>query len=519
MPQRLLLLALLFITGLASAPSFAQRAGNWERVDTVGTHRLTVNINRYYKLLVQGDRVTLSGSSPLQGYWAQYTGQGALTWRRLLPNRAYIPGIACSWGQGSFSISLGRYYWVTAQGDTFRVVRPPASQYDILPQEAVARNRAYYVGGRALDSSTIGGARQPCASLLRIDSAGTVRWQRRYPNPVVRNSPTQPAYKVQFTPLKLLPGPRQGLVLLGSVQGDSSSQHLYFLETDSAGRQRRVRAVRPFGWAQNVSMTGHADALALRDGSGYVVTGDHYILGTGIGESFVCRIDTALRVVWTSILPVLGPGGQPDPTAQGQPGLVRELPDGSLAALVQVTKRGQLSYRNDEFDLARYSPQGQLLDVATYCSQYHELFVSDYQWRASDSSLFVSGGVAQHSATGQVLTRPAWLAHFATPCRRSGPLATTPSSTSPTLGLTLYPQPAAPGAVLTLALARPGRGPVQVTLLDALGRVVAAPVATGNGSEALRLALPPGLAPGFYAVRVRAAGQPVATARLLVQAP
>ena len=139
-----------------------------------------------------------------------------------------------------------------------------------------------------------------------------------------------------------------------------------------------------------------------------------------------------------------------------------------------------------------------------------------WQLLPGDTAIVVGGTGQVRDASGRLLAKPAWVARFDQPCRRQV-LTETRAGRASTGVVQLYPQPAAPGAVVRLELARPVRGPVQVQLLDALGRVVALPVT--DSATVLALELPAALAPGLYVVRVLERGVSVASARLLVQAP
>ena len=94
---------------------------------------------------------------------------------------------------------------------------------------------------------------------------------------------------------------------------------------------------------------------------------------------------------------------------------------------------------------------------------------------------------------------------------------TRPGQATATAALQLYPQPAAPGSAVQLALERPVTGPIQAQLFDPLGRAVTV-TATGSGQH-WQLTLPTGLAPGLYALRLRPgnATAPLPSAKLLVR--
>jgi hypothetical protein len=93
------------------------------------------------------------------------------------------------------------------------------------------------------------------------------------------------------------------------------------------------------------------------------------------------------------------------------------------------------------------------------------------------------------------------------------PVTAIPAPASAALALTIAPTPSAGDAVATLTLVAPSA--VHVSVVDALGRTVATVHDGPLGAGRHRLALPAGLAPGVYAVRVTS-GEASATARWVV---
>lgn len=104
---------------------------------------------------------------------------------------------------------------------------------------------------------------------------------------------------------------------------------------------------------------------------------------------------------------------------------------------------------------------------------------------ASFGALPVSGLLGDDNATLAVLAEPL--------------VATATASPAALAGLALYPSPA---HGLATVLLPPGSGPVTLTVVDALGRVVRVQPALASASYALDLH---GLAPGVYALRVQGA--------------
>ena len=519
----LLLVAMLALPGVGRG----QGTGSWERTDLFGNANSLNVLNQFPNFLVQNGSVVLSGAGPGGGYWAKYSLQGQLLWQRRARG-ALAASVGFTWRSGVFAYggtyaqnSLGynaEYYWLNSQGDTLRVRAQPAVQIAHLAQHAATRDGRYYLAGGGNGSGT---GQSPLAlhySLVCLDTAGNFRWQRQYLNPVIRLGPQFPAYVGGYAYLrKIVEAPRRGWWLLGDTQRDSANFQLYAIEVDSGGRPRRTRWVEPFGRNAHVQMYYPATALRLRNGSGYVVSGQVRFdsLGRARTHGFVARLDTAMRVVWRTLLeaPVFSPSA-PSITNRVT-GAVQEAADGSLRVLTYVELPRPV---DNEFEILHLSAQGgQLTRRDMYCSQVCAL-VTPRSWQLlpGDTAIVVGGTGQVRDASGRLLAKPAWVARFDQPCRRQV-LTETRAGRASTGVVQLYPQPAAPGAVVRLELARPVRGPVQVQLLDALGRVVALPVT--DSATVLALELPAALAPGLYVVRVLERGVSVASARLLVQAP
>ena len=466
--------------------------------------------------------MTANGS--VISYWARYTLQGQLLWQRSFNNVAGGE-VSFAWRRGFFTYGsqgasnrigfTGIYCWANASGDTVRVRKPPTIQVVQLASHAATRDGRYYIAGAGDGSGT---GQSPLAlhySLVCLDTAGNFRWQRQYLNPVIRLGPQFPAYVGGYAYLrKIVEAPRRGWLLLGDTQRDSANFQLYAIEVDSGGQPRRTRWVEPFGRNAHVQMQYPAGAIRLRDGSGYIVSGQVRFdsLGRMRTNGFVARLDTALRVVWRTVVDA-------PPTAVGLPavrvmGDVQEAASGNLRVLTYL---GEPRPTANEFDILHLNVQtGQLTRRDTYCSQVcTQVTPRGWQLLPGDTAIVVCGQGQQRDPGGRLLANPAWLARFDVPCRRQVLTATRAGQAAAGGSIQLYPQPAAPGSVVRLALARPVAGPVRVQLLDALGRAVAGE-ATGGGQD-WQLALPAGLAPGLYAVRVWAGGVPVAAGKLLVQ--
>jgi|GEM_PF-4506345 len=518
------------LAGLLLSQFAARGQGTgWERVDVFGTGGFVNVNNQYLYPLVNQGAIVASAFYPWvtnvnggpRAQWVSYDLNGTLLWRQG-GQRHWGATRLAPWGRGTFAAgavdannalqATGQYVWLRANGDTARVVGLPTTYVAQLPWALAERRGKYYIAGGGDGSGT---GQTPLAlhyALLCIDSAGAVLWQRQYLNPLIQLG-TNPQFAGGYSYLQhLAEAPRNGWLLLGHTarddQGRSGHFQMYAVEVDSLGQQRRARWVEPFGRRASVLLPPYSKALRLRDGSGYVTTGtvEFDTLGSTRPFSFVAKIDTALRPVWSALVPGYAPG--PGPTGR----LLRGVSEGANGELHVLAYAPPPHTPENEFEILRFSKYGQELGRAVYCSQVCTKTVPLGWQYLPDSSLLVAGWGEQRAGnrpTGRLLATPAWLARFAQPCRRLGPLATAAPRPA-AQGLALYPQPATAGGEVTLALDAPLAGPVQ--LLDALGRVVATGPAPGG-----RLLLPAGLAPGLYAVRVPLVGRPPATARLLVQ--
>ena len=523
------LIALLLVSVTWFPAAHGQGTGDWERTDLFGNPNSLNNYNLYRGFLIKNNDIFVSASaSVLFGYWARYTLQGQVQWQKKA--RSLTGGkVAFPWRDGFFAYSsvrasnrigfAGIYYWLNGRGDTVRVRGLPALPVVQLAAHAATRDGRYYIAGSSDGSGT---GQAPLAyhySLVCLDTAGNFRWQRQYLNPTIRLGPQTPAYVGGYAYLQqIVEAPRRGWLLLGHSQRDSANFQLYAIEVDSGGQPRRARWVEPFGRNADVSLLYPAGALRLRDGSGYVVSGQARFdsLNRARVHGFVARLDTALHVVWRTLLEA-PPLSSAAPSATGHlTGAVQEAADGRLRLLTyQATPRPAAN----EFDLLTLDPQtGRPTRRDTYCSQVCTAVYPDtWQLLPNDSTLIVCGWGQQRAPGGRLLAQPAWLARFDQPCRRQVLTPTRPGQATATAALQLYPQPAAPGSVVQLALERPVTGPIQVQLFDPLGRAVTV-TATGSGQH-WQLTLPTGLAPGLYALRLNTgnANAPLPSAKLLVR--
>lgn len=522
MKQRLLLYTLLLLAVTGPYTVCGQGTGSWERTDLFNSPN-SLNVNSSYaNIQVQGNAIIASTGSSIEAGWTKYSLQGQVLWQRKARGRVggYVGPL---WRDGFFSYGstqannrigfAGMYYWLNGRGDTVRVRSRPALQVDQLVADAATRDGRYYLAGAGDGNGT---GQTPIAqhySLVCLDTAGNLRWQRQYLNPVIRLGPTVPIYTgANAYLMQIMAAPRRGWLLLGFAQRDSANVQPYVIEVDSAGQPRRTRWVEPFGRAASFYLFRPATALRLRDGSGYIFSGQVQLdaLGRTRTNGFVAKLDTALNVVWRVLLeaPPLPPAGGIRSLSTGA---VQEAADGSLRVLTfPVYPRV-----DNEFDIVHLSANGQLTRRDTYCSQVcNQVNPLSWQLLPGDTAIVVSGWGQQRSATGQLIAQPAWLARFDQPCRRQL-ITATPAGRVAGSGLVAYPQPAAPGGEVRLAGAGLARGPVQVVLVDALGRAVAVAAAVVGGE--VRVQLPATLAPGLYVLRAQAAGRALPPARLLVR--
>lgn len=195
---------------------------------------------------------------------------------------------------------------------------------------------------------------------------------------------------------------------------------------------------------------------------------------------FVARLDTALRVVWRTLLPAPTAAGPADPAADVQPGQVRLRAGGGFAVMAaEQFTNGHPRLRPSEFSLVHLNAQGRVLGWDTYCSKVCTLVApTAWQYLLADSSVVVSGSGQQRDATGRLLAQPAWLARFTQACRHyTAPFVPTASTgpSRPPAGLQLYPLPAHAGQAVQVVWARPAdvAGPWALRVVDLLGRTVA----------------------------------------------
>jgi hypothetical protein len=397
--KQLLIYGLLLLA-TAQYGVHGQGLGSWERTDLFGNPNSLNNYNRYPDFLVQTGAVIVSGGGPGGGYWAKYTLEGQLLWQRK-GRGALTAFVGPAWRDGIFAYGItpantwlgpnGAYYWLNSNGDTVIVRGRPTVNINHIGYHAAARDGRYYVAGAGDGSGT---GQSPLAlhySLVCLDTMGNLRWQRQYPNPSIRLGPTVPAFVGGYAYLtQIVEAPRRGWLLLGHTQRDSVNFQLYAIEVDSGGQSRRTRWVEPFGRRASAYLLRPASALRLRDGSGYVISGEVELDSLSRSHrrhGFVVKLDTALRVVWRYLLeaPPLTTGV---PTGQ-RAGKVEEAADGSLRVLTYANAPRPPA---NEFDIVHLSAQGQLTRRDTYCSQVcTEVTPDSWQLLPGDTAIIVSG--------------------------------------------------------------------------------------------------------------------------------
>ncbi|HET9506230.1 MAG TPA: hypothetical protein VFO93_22010, partial [Hymenobacter sp.] len=211
---------------------------------------------------------------------------------------------------------------IRPNGDTLPGISYPLNFLEGAPTRAVREGDSVRVLTYAFDTQNMGQY-----ALLSTDTLGTVGRVRRYPTPTFGN-----AY-----PCDLLRTARGGWLIVGELAAPPYA-HPYLVETDTQGRLRRQRELLLFTDSNQERMPrGWSNMLRLRDGSGYVFSGQQR---TTAGQTFgfLCKLDTALNVAWTYRHP-------PQATPALAPRQVYELADGTLAWLaadgVSTTLGGQ----------------------------------------------------------------------------------------------------------------------------------------------------------------------------------
>jgi hypothetical protein len=378
---------------------------------------------------------------------------------------------------------------IRPNGDTLPGVSYPVSFIEGWPTRAVREGDSVRVLTFAIDNQNLGQY-----ALVNTDTLGTVGRVRRYPTPAFGN-----AY-----PCDLLRTARGGWLIVGELASPPYS-HPYVVETDAQGRLRRQREFLLFpGSTDERVIRVRNNMVRLRNGSGYIMSGWQRLSGQTYG--FLCKLDTALNVVWTYRHP-------PQATPALNSTHVHDLADGTLAWLaadgVSNTLGGQpTSY----LYLVRISASGQLLGQQRVSSAACAR-LAPYAWQplAGGGALVVGGASVCTAAPGAY---PAYVARLDNATLLAATAPTAPASAA----AQVFPNPATAEATWQGAVPV-GAGLAELVLTDVLGRAVRRVLVAGRGAQVAQALDLRGLAAGTYACRLLVAGQPVGRACQVVVVP
>ncbi len=377
-------------------------------------------------------------------------------------------------------------------GDTLLGRRYPNALFVGYPVRAIRDGDSVRVLAVAIDAANFGNY----TSWLTTDTAGAIGRIRRYANPA-------PGTAYACTMVQTARG---GWLVISHYAPVGGYVHPYLYELSARGILRRQRQHVLFA----STSTGNEkvdrnwnNLIRLGDGSGYVFSGQQQAGAQRWG--FLCKLDTALNVVWTYRHP-------PQATANLAPRQVYELPDGSLGWMAGDEGAGPVPYTNKLYYI-RVSAAGQLLGQRTFtsaaCTQLRL-----YSWQPlPGGGALVVGGYAACGTPGSLVAYTARLDSAATVlAERVGQ----PGGG----GSGVYPNPATASAPVTWQGAVPvGASSAELVLLDVLGRVVRRVAVVGRGAQVVQLIDLRGLAAGTYACRLLVAGQPLGGVQKLSYLP
>lgn len=377
-------------------------------------------------------------------------------------------------------------------GDTLLGHRYPSALFEGSPVRAIRDGDSVRVLAIAADRPTLSNQ----VAFLTTDTAGTIGRIRRYANPTLAIT----------TAGDMVRTARGGWLAISDYAPVGMYGHPYLQELNAHGVLRRQRVHVLFA----STSTGNElvvnilnNLIRLTDGSGYVFSGQQR--AGALRWGFLCKLDTALNVVWTYRHP-------PQATVNLAPRQVYELPDGSLGWMASDEGAGSPTpqpYSNKLYYI-RVSASGQLLGQRTFTSAAcTELRLYNWQPLPHGGAL-VTGGYAACGTPGSLVTYTARLDSAATV------LAERPGQASS--GAALYPNPATAEAIWQGAVPA-GAGAAELVLCDVLGRVVRRVAVAGRGEQVTQALELRGLAAGIYACRLLVAGQPVGPAQKLTYLP
>lgn len=304
----------------------------------------------------------------------------------------------------------------------------------------------------------------------------------------------------------MVPTARGGWLAISHYAPVGGYVHPYLQELNTHGillRQRQHILIASTSTGNEKVDRNWNNLIRLRDGSGYVFSGQQQAGAQRWG--FLCKLDTALNVVWTYRHP-------PQATANLAPRQVYELPDGSLGWMAGDEGAGPVPNTNKLYYI-RVSASGQLLGQRTFtsaaCTQLRL-----YSWQPlPGGGALVVGGYAACGTPGSLVAYTARLDSAATvlaerPGRAGGG------------GDVLFPNPATATDQANWQGAVPVGAPAaELVLFDVLGRAVRRVPVAGRGAQVVQALDLRGLAAGTYACRLLVAGQPVGAVQKLSYLP
>jgi hypothetical protein len=396
---------------------------------------------------------------------------------------ASVPGRKVGSNNGTSRLFFQR---IRPNGDTLPGLSYPVSFVEGYPTRAVREGDSVRVLTFAYDSQNLGQY-----ALLSTDTLGTAGQVRRYPTPTLGN-----AY-----PCDLVRTARGGWLLAGALAGTPYT-HTYLIETDAQGRLKRQREPLLFAGSTEEQIARlWSNLIRLHDGSGYVFSGQQKTTGQTFG--FLCKLDTALNVVWTYRHP-------PQATTILTPRQVYELADGTLVWL--ASDASPSAQPTPYLYLVRVSASGQLLGQQRVSSAACAR-LTPYAWQplAGGGALVVGAASVCTAAPGAY---PAYVARI----DNATLLVATAPSAPADAAAQVFPNPASDQATWQGAVPL-GAPAVELVLLDVLGRVVRRVPVAGRGAQVQQALGLRGLAAGTYACRLLVAGQPVGTVQKLTYLP
>lgn len=486
---------------LGALPSVAQRL-TWER--PLDFANAAIDVLSYPQILITGEYLVHGVTSPGARYpfiMARYQANGTLVRQQtgrtlftleqsLVPLGAAGFLLAASVPDGNLASLF--FQRLRPNGDTLPGRRYPNSLLVGYPVRAIRDEDSVRVLTVGIDQVQF----VNYVAFVTTDTAGAIGRIRRYANPAPGT-----AYACDMVRTA-----RGGWLLANEYAPLNGYARPYLQEVDARGRLLRQRQHSLFASTstgnERVSRIWN-NLIRLRDGSGYVFSGQQQAGSQRWG--FLCKLDTALNVVWTYRHP-------PQATANLAPRQVYELPNGSLGWMAGDEGAGPVPNTNKLYYI-RVSATGQLLGQRTFtsaaCSQLRL-----YSWQPlPNGGALVVGGYAACGTPGSLVSYTARLDSAATV------LAERPGQPDGGGG-GVYPNPATASDQATWQGAVPlGAPAAELVLLDVLGRVVRRVPVAGRGPQIAQALDLCGLAAGTYACRLLVAGQPVGAVQRLVVAP